>query len=61
MTQTFAADDVLEVVYSYVASQRPGATFRLAMTFPRKILDGTDRGKTLKELGLVPSSALAMV
>ncbi|KAJ3339974.1 UBX domain-containing protein 1, partial [Gonapodya sp. JEL0774] len=52
LTHTFKADDTLETVYEYVASQRPpgGAPFKLSQTFPRKVLDGPDRQKTLKEL-----------
>lgn len=61
ITHTFQAQDTLESVYSFVSAQRPGSVFRLATTFPRKVLDGADRSKTLKELGLVPSAALALV
>ncbi|KAI9028569.1 ubiquitin-related domain-containing protein [Hyaloraphidium curvatum] len=61
ITHTFPADDTLESIYTFVSAQRPGSAFRLATTFPRKVLDGADRSKTLKELGLVPSAALAMV
>ncbi|KND05200.1 uncharacterized protein SPPG_00860 [Spizellomyces punctatus DAOM BR117] len=58
ITQTFRADDQLSAVYDFVAKSRPGTSFKLLQTFPRKVLDGDDRSKTLKELNLVPSAAL---
>ncbi|KAJ3346442.1 hypothetical protein HDU83_003094 [Entophlyctis luteolus] len=61
VTQTFKATDTVEAVYAHV-SQRTGSlpgSFKLATTFPRQVLD--DESKTLKDLGLVPSAALAMV
>ncbi|KAI9201813.1 uncharacterized protein BJ171DRAFT_570074 [Polychytrium aggregatum] len=58
LTTTFKADDTLEAVYQFLAAQRPGSSYKLLQTFPRKVLDGPDRSKTLKELGLVPSAAL---
>ncbi|KXS21613.1 hypothetical protein M427DRAFT_27236 [Gonapodya prolifera JEL478] len=60
ITNVFKADDILEAVYEYVAAQRPGAPFKLAQTFPRKVLDGADRQKTLRELNLVPSAVLML-
>ncbi|KAJ3041878.1 hypothetical protein HDV00_008582 [Rhizophlyctis rosea] len=60
VTQNFPADAKLETVYEFLAQQRPGATFKLLQTFPRKVLDGAERSKTLKELGLVPSAALVL-
>ncbi|KAI8918261.1 ubiquitin-related domain-containing protein [Powellomyces hirtus] len=58
LTETFSAEDTLDKVYAFVAGQRPGSTYKLIQTFPRKVLDGPDRAKTLKELNLVPSAAL---
>ncbi|KAF9353039.1 hypothetical protein BGX34_011841, partial [Mortierella sp. NVP85] len=57
----FQATDTLSVVYEFVSGQRGGETaFRLMTTFPRKILDGEDRNKTLAELQLVPSATLVI-
>jgi UBX domain-containing protein 1/4 len=58
LTQTFPSDTPLSTVYEYVATH-VGGGFKLMTTFPRKVLD--ERTKTLKELGLVPSAALAVV
>ncbi|KAI9090285.1 ubiquitin-related domain-containing protein [Phlyctochytrium arcticum] len=58
ITHTFAASDKLSAVYDHLAQAHPGNTFKLMQTFPRKVLDGPDRAKTLKELNLVPSAAL---
>ncbi|KAI9332245.1 ubiquitin-related domain-containing protein [Obelidium mucronatum] len=61
ITHTFKSSDTLKTVYAFV-SEQTGATqgtFKLATTFPRKVLD--DESKTLKELGLAPSAALAVV
>ncbi len=57
ITETFKATQLLEDVYDKAAQaiQRP---FKLSLTFPKKILDGEDRKKSLKELGLVPNAAL---
>ncbi|RKO91676.1 hypothetical protein BDK51DRAFT_45441 [Blyttiomyces helicus] len=55
ITHTFSANDTLQAVYDLVA-QRSAGNLRLMQTFPRKVLD--DRGKTLKELNLVPSASL---
>ncbi|KAJ3050310.1 hypothetical protein HK097_008720 [Rhizophlyctis rosea] len=60
ITQNFPSDAKLEAVYEFLAQQRPGTTFKLVQTFPRKVLDGAERSKTLKELGLVPSAALVL-
>ncbi|CAI2169173.1 11488_t:CDS:10 [Funneliformis geosporum] len=56
---TFQATDTLEVVYELVGQHVPGS-FKLMTTFPRKILDGDERNKTLKELSLVPSAVLVV-
>ncbi|TPX47092.1 hypothetical protein SeMB42_g03461 [Synchytrium endobioticum] len=60
LVQIFQATDKLSDVYAFVASQRPGEVFKLVQTFPRKVLEGAEMGKTLKELSLVPSAALAI-
>ncbi|KAJ3063631.1 hypothetical protein HDU98_000557 [Podochytrium sp. JEL0797] len=61
LTHTFPASDPLSVVYDFVAQQTGAApgSFKLATTFPRKVLE--EQGKSLKELGLAPSAALAVV
>ncbi|CAG8476698.1 10082_t:CDS:2 [Paraglomus brasilianum] len=57
ITHTFQATDTLQTVYDFVAEQifEP---FQLITTYPRKVLDGDDREKTLKELDLCPSNVL---
>eukprot|EP00842_Homolaphlyctis_polyrhiza_P006928 jgi/Hompol1/824/HPOL_003435-RA len=57
-TQSFQAEDTLERVYEFLAEKTGSQTLKLSQTFPRKVLDGSDRAKTLKELNLVPSAAL---
>ncbi|KAF9183655.1 hypothetical protein BGZ51_003884 [Haplosporangium sp. Z 767] len=57
--QTFQASDKLSVVYDFVRQHRQG-DFKLMTTFPRKVLDGPELDKTLNELQLVPSGALAV-
>ncbi|KAL2916418.1 hypothetical protein HK105_204174 [Polyrhizophydium stewartii] len=54
----FQADDTLEKVYEFLVEQTHSRELKLSQTFPRKVLDGADRAKTLKELNLVPSAAL---
>lgn len=51
LTNTFPADSKLEAVYTWIASERPGVMGKLSQTFPRKVLDGPERSKTLKDLG----------
>ncbi|KAJ3415688.1 hypothetical protein HDV05_004366 [Chytridiales sp. JEL 0842] len=58
LTHTFKADDTLEAVYTYVASQTGHSNFKILQTFPRKVLE--ERGKSLRDLGLVPSAALVV-
>ncbi|KAJ3008708.1 hypothetical protein HKX48_008383 [Thoreauomyces humboldtii] len=63
VTETFQADDSLEKVYAFLKSKSadnpPPVPYKLLQTFPRKLLDGpSERAKSLKELGLVPSAAL---
>lgn len=56
---TFQSSDTLENVYELVGQQIT-QPFKLMTTFPRKILDGENREKTLKELNLTPSAALVV-
>ncbi|KAH9256740.1 hypothetical protein BASA81_005034 [Batrachochytrium salamandrivorans] len=57
-TQNFEADDKLSMVYDAMEKNLGQNTLKLWQTFPRKALDGADREKSLKDLGLVPSAAL---
>ncbi|KAJ3030022.1 UNVERIFIED_CONTAM: hypothetical protein HDU68_010371 [Siphonaria sp. JEL0065] len=61
ITHMFPSTESLATVYAFVAEQTGAApnSFKLATTFPRKVLD--DKTKSLKELGLAPSAALAVV
>jgi hypothetical protein len=59
ITHTFKSSDTLENVYEFLGKQ-VSQPFKLMTTFPRKVLDGEDREKTLKELNLSPSAALVM-
>lgn len=59
MIIAFQASDKLSAVYEFVRGHRQGA-FKLMTTFPRKVLDGDDLEKTLNDLQLVPSGALAV-
>ncbi|KAJ3120249.1 hypothetical protein HK100_012882 [Physocladia obscura] len=61
ITHVFKSADLLSVVYAHVSEHTGAAigTFKLATTFPRKILE--EQSKSLKELGLAPSASLAMV
>jgi len=58
----FKADDCLEVIYNHIMVDLGvnNTSFELCMTFPRKTFGEQDKSKTLKELGLVPSAALAL-
>ena len=60
VTHSFPASAQLQSVYEFLANHRPGAPFKLVQPFPRKVLDGADRTKSLKDLGLVPSAALIL-
>ncbi|CAO3657538.1 unnamed protein product [Mucor hiemalis] len=60
ITHTFEANATLTEVYSYLQSQGCTNTFTLSTTFPRKTFGSGDEGKSLKELGLVPSAALVL-
>ncbi|KAG0286589.1 hypothetical protein BGZ96_009332 [Linnemannia gamsii] len=59
IVHTFQASDKLSAVYDFLRGHRQGA-FKLMTTFPRKVLDGDDLEKTLNDLQLVPSGALAV-
>ncbi|KAI7886101.1 hypothetical protein K492DRAFT_233625 [Lichtheimia hyalospora FSU 10163] len=60
ITQTFPADTTLQQVHDFLQSKGCNQPFALSMTFPRKTFGEGDLGKTLKELNLVPSSALVL-
>ncbi|CDS14418.1 hypothetical protein LRAMOSA06587 [Lichtheimia ramosa] len=60
ITQTFPADTTLQQVHEFLQSKGCNQPFALSMTFPRKTFEEGDLGKTLKELNLVPSSALVL-
>ncbi len=59
----FNPDDPLEVLYRFVEDTvRPGfSRFALSTTYPRRQLDREDRGKTLRDLGLVPTSTILIM
>ncbi|KAF8933619.1 ubiquitin-related domain-containing protein [Dissophora ornata] len=59
IVHTFQASDKLSVVYDFMREHRQGS-FKLMTTFPRKVLDGDNLEKSLNELQLVPSGALAV-
>jgi len=60
LMHTFPAETLLAEVYEYVAENRPGdGAFKLSTAFPRTVL--SDQTKTLKELNLVPSTALIVM
>ncbi|KAG0379830.1 hypothetical protein BGX24_011429 [Mortierella sp. AD032] len=59
IVHTFQASDKLSAVYDFVRGHRQGA-FKLMTTFPRNVLDGDDLEKSLNDLQLVPSGALAV-
>ncbi|CAG8496181.1 8911_t:CDS:2 [Acaulospora morrowiae] len=60
ITHTFQSTDTLQVVYDHVTPHIIGP-FQLATTFPRRIFGNSEMGKTLKELGLVPSAVLVAI
>ncbi|CAO3594201.1 unnamed protein product [Absidia cylindrospora] len=60
LTQTFPADAKLNDVYNHLKTNGVNGPFQLSTTFPRKTFGEADLEKTLKELGLTPSSALAL-
>ncbi|KAI8097352.1 ubiquitin-related domain-containing protein [Halteromyces radiatus] len=60
VTQTFAADAKLTDVYDHLKAAGCNGNFTLSTTFPRKTFADVDLDKSLKELGLTPSSALVL-
>ncbi|KAJ3291726.1 hypothetical protein HK104_005864 [Borealophlyctis nickersoniae] len=64
IVHSFPSQSTLESVYKFISEQRAAAgdlsPFKLLQTFPRKLLDGAERSKTLKELDLVPSAVLVL-
>ncbi|KAF9927885.1 hypothetical protein FBU30_002807 [Linnemannia zychae] len=59
LVHTFQATDKLSAVIEFVQGHRQGS-FKLMTTFPRKVYGDEDLEKTLTELQLVPSGALAV-
>lgn len=61
LTQTFDVSAKLSAVYDFIVKSRSiTANFKLMTTFPRKVLDGPEKEKSLKDLNLVPSAALVL-
>jgi hypothetical protein len=61
LTQTFDVTAKMSAVYDFIIKSRSlPANFKLMTTFPRKVLDGPEKEKSLKELNLVPSAALVL-
>ncbi|KAI9019489.1 ubiquitin-related domain-containing protein [Phycomyces nitens] len=60
LTSSFSADATLADVQTYLQSNGCTNNFTLSTTFPRKTFGSGDLAKSLKELGLVPSSALVL-
>ncbi|KAI8365145.1 ubiquitin-related domain-containing protein [Blakeslea trispora] len=60
ITHTFDVSATLQDVYAYLQTQGCNSPFTLSTTFPRKTFSAQDQPKTLKELDLVPSAALAL-
>ncbi|OAD76805.1 C2H2-type zinc finger transcription factor [Phycomyces blakesleeanus NRRL 1555(-)] len=60
LTSNFPADATLSSVQTYLQSNGCVNNFTLSTTFPRKTFGTDDLNKSLKELGLVPSSALVL-
>lgn len=57
--KTLPAETTLFEVAQMLQSENAGVVVsRFSMNFPRKVFEGVDLGKTLKEAGLVPSAAL---
>ena len=59
----FDPDEPLEVLYRFVEdSVKPGfSRFSLSTTFPSRQLDSEDRGRTLRQLGLVPTATVLVL
>ena len=62
LTTTRPGDDTLQSVLTWVQEQAPAIALQgsIMTTYPRKTYDASDFGKTLKELGLTPSSVLVI-
>ncbi|CAO3612887.1 unnamed protein product [Cunninghamella blakesleeana] len=60
VTHTFSADASLADVTDHLKNLGCNNPFTLSTTFPRKTFGESDQQKTLKELNLVPSSALVL-
>ncbi|OBZ83937.1 UBX domain-containing protein 1 [Choanephora cucurbitarum] len=60
LTHTFDVSATLQDVFDYLQTQGCNSPFTLSTTFPRKTFAAQDQQKTLKELDLVPSAALAL-
>ncbi|ORX85368.1 thioredoxin-domain-containing protein [Basidiobolus meristosporus CBS 931.73] len=58
--ELFKADDTIQKVYEFVASKvgKSTNTFRLSTSFPRKMYEGAELQKTLKEENLTPRGQL---
>eukprot|EP00128_Syssomonas_multiformis_P016343 Colp12_sorted_trinity150504_noHs@14441 len=62
LVETFPVTATLQDVVAQVAAKRSDGQgpFSLMTTFPRKVYGPSDYGKTLKDLGLVPSAVLIL-
>ncbi|KAJ3383014.1 hypothetical protein HDU92_004431 [Lobulomyces angularis] len=59
LTNTFNANDPLSKVFEFVQSNSNLNSFKFVSTYPKKVYQSeVDSSKSLKELGLTPSSAL---
>jgi hypothetical protein len=59
LVKTFGQETTLFEVAEAVKGERGGEVSSFTMTFPRKVFEGSvDFGKTVKEVGLVPSAVL---
>ncbi|KAK9782876.1 putative UBX domain-containing protein [Seiridium cardinale] len=56
--KTLPAETTLFEVAQQLQSENGVTVNKFVMNFPRKVFEGVDLGKTLKEAGLVPSAAL---
>jgi UBX domain-containing protein 1/4 len=56
--KTLPAETTLFEVAQQIQSENGVTVNKFVMNFPRKVFEGVDLGKTLKEAGLVPSAAL---
>ncbi|KAF3004570.1 hypothetical protein E8E14_004815 [Neopestalotiopsis sp. 37M] len=56
--KTLPAETTLFELAQQLQSENGVTVNKFSMNFPRKVFEGVDMGKTLKEAGLVPSAAL---